>query len=99
MTLDVVKNSLWVDAEAYTTIERARIADARFVALVVVGLPEELPSSSGPTTPSFETAGAPRGSSAGYLNSSSPVDAMRKRLRELRAQVWGTKSTDVAPCT
>ena len=53
--MDVVKNSFWVDAKAYTTIERARNADARLVAPVVDGLPEELPSSSGPTTPSFET--------------------------------------------
>ena len=81
-TLDVVKNSLWVDAKAYTTAEEARNADAR---LVVDGPPEELPSSSGPTTPSFQTARAPRGSSAEYLASSSPVEDLRTRLRDLRA--------------
>ena len=42
-------------------------------------------------TRSFQTARAPRGSSAEYLDSSSPVEDMRKRLRELRAPVWGTK--------
>ena len=56
VTLAFVNNSLWVDAKAYTTIEGARNADARLVAPVVDGLLEELPSSSGPTTPSFETA-------------------------------------------
>ena len=52
VTLDVVKNSLWVEPEAYMTVE----ADARLVAPVVDGLPEELPSSSGPTTPSFQSS-------------------------------------------
>ena len=51
--LDVVKNSLWVDAEAYTTAEGALNADARFVASVVDGLFEEPSSSSGPITRSF----------------------------------------------
>ena len=69
VTLDVVKNSLLVDAKAYTTIEGARNADPRLVAKGVDGLPEELPSSSGPTTPSLETARL-RGSSAEYLDSS-----------------------------
>ena len=36
VTLDVVKNSLWLDATAYTTAEGARNADARLVAPVVV---------------------------------------------------------------
>ena len=89
-TLDVVKNSLWVDAKAHTTFAGVRNADARLVAPVVDGSPEELPSSSGPTTPSFETAHAPRGSSAEHLDSSSPANDMRKRLRELRAPVSGT---------
>ena len=40
----------------------------------------------------FQTARAPRESSAEYLDSSSPVEDMRKRLRELRAPVWGTKT-------
>ena len=31
VTLDVVKNSLWVDAKAFTTTEGGRNADARFV--------------------------------------------------------------------
>ena len=92
MTLDVVKNTLWVDAEAYTTAEGALNADARFVAPVVDGLPEEPSSSSGPITPSVQTARAPRESSAEYLDSSSPVEDMRKRLREIRAPVWGTKT-------
>ena len=92
VTLDVVKKSLWVDAKAYTTIGGARSADARLVAPVVDGLLEELPSSSGPTTPNFETARAPRGSSAEYLDSSSPVDDVPKRLRELRAPVRSTKA-------
>ena len=68
-----------MDAKAYTTTEGARNADARLVAPIVDGIPEELPSSSGLTTPSFETARA-------------PVDDMRKRLRELRAPVCGTKA-------
>ena len=51
---------------------------------MVDGLPEELPSSSSPTTPSFETARAPRVSSAENLDSSSPVDDMRKQLRGAR---------------
>ena len=41
VTLDVVKNSLWVDATAYTTAEGALNADARFGAPVVHELPEE----------------------------------------------------------
>ena len=92
VTLDVVKNSLWLDATAYTTAEGARNADARLVAPLVDGLSEELLTRSSPTTPSFETARAPRGSSAGYLKCSSPVEDMRKRLRELRTPVWGTKA-------
>ena len=96
VTLDIVKNSLWVDADAYTTAEGALNADARFVAPVVDGLPEEPSSSSGPITRSFQTARAPRRSSAEYLDSSSPVEDMRKRLRELRAPVLGTKNTNVA---
>ena len=59
MTLDVVKNSLWVIAEAYTTAEGALNADASFVAPVVDGLPEEPAPSSGPITRSFQTARAP----------------------------------------
>ena len=86
------KNSHWLDATAYTMAEGARNADARLVAPVVDGLSEELLSRSSPTTPSFETARAPRGSSAKYLDSSSPVEDMRKRLRELRTPVWGTKT-------
>ena len=77
VTLDVVKKPLWVDAKAYTTIEGVRNADARLVAPVVDGLPEELPLSSGPTTLSIETA---RGSSTEYLDSSSPVDDMRTSI-------------------
>ena len=73
-------------------VEGARNADARLVAPVVNGLPEELPSSSSPTIPRFGTARAPRGSSAGYLDSSSPADDMRMRSRELRAPVWGTEA-------
>ena len=107
VALAIVKNSLWVDAEAYTTAEGTLNADARFVALVrstwhencvqeartvVDGLPEEPSSSSGPITRSFQTARAPRGSSAKYLHSFSPVEDMRKRLRELRAPVLGTKT-------
>ena len=43
------EKSLWVHAKAYTTIDGARNAGARrLVAPVVDGLPEELPSSSGP---------------------------------------------------
>ena len=60
------------------TAEGARNADARLVAPVVDGLPEELPSSSGLTTPSFQIARAPRGSSAEYLDSSSPVEDMKR---------------------
>ena len=37
----------------------------------------------------FQTARAPCESSDEYLDSSSPVEDMRKRLRELRAPVWG----------
>ena len=77
VALDDVKSSLWVDVK---------------VAPVVDGLPEELPSSPGPTRPIFETARAPRVSSAEYLDSSSQVDDMRKRLRELLAPVWGAKA-------
>ena len=86
MKSNVVKSSLWVDAEAYTTAEGALIADARFVP-VVDGLPEEPSSSSVPSTRSFQTARSPRGSSAEYLDRSSPVDDMRKWLRELRPSV------------
>ena len=63
----------------------------RFVAPVVDGLPEEPSSSSGPVVRSLQTARAPRESSDEYLDSSSPVEVMRKRLRVLRAPVWGTK--------
>ena len=63
-------------AKAYTMIEGGRNADARLVAPAVDGFPMELLSSSGPTTPSFETARASRGSSAEYLDSSSPVGDM-----------------------
>ena len=83
VTLDVVKNSLWVDVQAYMTAEGARNADARLVAQVVDGLPEELPSSPGPTTPSFPDSS----------DSSSPVEDMRTRLRVLRAQVWVHENT------
>ena len=38
MMLDVVKNSLWVDTEAYTTTAGALNADARFVELVMDGM-------------------------------------------------------------
>ena len=44
VTLDVVENSLWVDAKACATIEGARNVDARLVAPVVDGPPEELSS-------------------------------------------------------
>ena len=47
-----------------TTIEGARDADARLVAPMVDGPPEDLSSSSRQTTPSFETARAPRESLA-----------------------------------
>ena len=70
LTWDVVKNSLWVDVRAYTTAEGARNADARLVAPVVSELPVEPSSSSGPTTQSFQTARAPRGSSGEYLDKS-----------------------------
>ena len=40
----------------------------------------------------FQTASAPGESSSEYFDSSSPVEDMRKRLRELRAPVWGTKT-------
>ena len=40
----------------------------------------------------FQTFRAPRESLAEYLDSSSPVEDMRKRLRELRAPVWVTKT-------
>ena len=56
-----------------------------------MGKPDKLPSSSGPITPCFETSRASRGSSAEYLESSSPVEDMRKRLRVSRAPAWGTK--------
>ena len=69
LTLDIVKNTLWVDAKTYTTAEGALNADARFVAPVVDGSPEEPSSSSGPITRRFQTARAPRGSSAEYLDS------------------------------
>ena len=41
VTLDVVKNSLWVEAKAYTTAEGACNADARLVAPILDGLPEK----------------------------------------------------------
>ena len=63
--------------------EGALNADGRFVAPVVDGLFEEPLLSSGPITRSFQTARAPRGSSAEYFDSSSPVEDMRKRFREL----------------
>ena len=85
-----VKNSLWADAKAYMTAEGALNADARYVAPVVDGLPEGPPWSSIPIARSFQTARAPRGSSAEYLDSFSPVDDMRKRSRELQAPVWST---------
>ena len=90
VTEDVFKNSFWVDAKAYPTLDGACNAGARLAAPVVDGSLEEVPSSSGPTTPSFETARARCGSSGEYLDSSSPVDDKRKRLREIRAPVWGT---------
>ena len=40
-TLDVVKNSLWVEAKAYTAAEGACNVDARLVAPVLDGLPEK----------------------------------------------------------
>ena len=46
VTLDDVKKTLWANAKA--TIEGARNNDARLVAPVVDGLPEEPPSGSGP---------------------------------------------------
>ena len=67
MTLDVVKNSLWVNVIAYTKADEARNADARLVAPVVSELLVEQKSSSSLTTPSFQAARAPRGSSAEYL--------------------------------
>ena len=92
LTLGAMKNCLWVDVRAYTTAEEARSTDARRVALVVSELLVEPPSSSSPTTPSFQTARAPQGSAAEHLDSSSPVEDIRTRLRELRAPVWGTKT-------
>ena len=47
-----------------------------------------------PHQASFLTARAPGGSPAKYLDNFSPVEDIRKRLRELRAPVWGT---NVAP--
>ena len=79
-TLDVVKNSLWVDVRAHTTAEGARNADARLVAPVVSELLVEPSSSSSPTTPSFQTHCALRGSSAEFWDSSSPVEDRRTRL-------------------
>ena len=90
VTVEVVR-----DVKACTTGEGARNADARLVAAVVIELHVELSSSSSPTTPSLWTARALRGSSAEHLDSSSPVEDTRTRLRELRAPVWGTKNTDV----
>ena len=48
MTLDVVKDSLWVDVKAYTTAEGARNADARRVAQVV-GKSTEVSETKGAT--------------------------------------------------
>ena len=96
MTLDIVKNTLWVDAEAYTTSERALNADASFVAPVVDGLPEEPSSSSGPITRSFQTARAPRESSAEYLDSSSPVEDMRKTVARVTSTGVEYKNTNFA---
>ena len=58
----------------------------RFVAPVVDGLPEEPSSGSGQVVRSLQTARAPRESLAEYLDSSAPVEVMRKRLQVLRAQ-------------
>ena len=98
VTLDVVKNPLWVDVRAYTTAERARNADARVIAPVVSELLVEPFSSLRPTTPSFPTARAPRRSSAEYLDSSSPAEDMRTRLRELHrcgVAYWREKCLNV----
>ena len=46
LTLDVVKDSLWVDVKAYTTARGARNADARFVAPLVGKLTVEQSSRS-----------------------------------------------------
>ena len=90
VTLDVVQNAPWVDAKAYTTTKGARNEDARLVAPVVDGLPEELPSSSGLTTPSFERARAPRGSSLRTCESG---------CGSYEHQCGAQKNTNVAPCT
>ena len=82
VTLDIVKNSFWVDAKADTMAEGARNADARLVAPAVDGLPEELLSSSGPT-PCFETARASRRSSWTVLQKHKSGEVyLRERERE-----------------
>ena len=92
VTLDVVTNPLWVDAEAYTTAEGALNADARFVAPVVRRATRRtIFESRFRLHEAFRQPRAPRESSAQYLDSSSPLEDMRKRLRELRAPVWGNK--------
>ena len=92
VTLDVVKNSFWVDVRACRTAGGARNTDARLVAPVVSELLVEPSSRSGPTTQCFQTARAPRGSSVEYMDRSSQVEDMRTRLRELRAPVWDIKT-------
>ena len=82
--------------QSFTTSEGARNADARLVAAVVSELPV---SSSGPTTPSFQTARAPRGSSVEYRDSSSPVEDMRSRFAIVTNTSVGHTNTNVASRT
>ena len=84
-----LEKSVWVDVRAYTTAWRARYVDARLVALVMSEFPVE-PSQARPG-PSFQTARAPRGSSAECLNCSSPFETCGP-VCESFEPVWSTKT-------
>ena len=93
VTLDAVKNylSLWGGRQGF----HARNADASLVASVASDLAARQdvePPSRSNHTPNIQTARAPRGPAAEYVESSSPGDDLLTRLGKLRSPVWGTKT-------
>ena len=95
---NVVKNSLRVDAAAHMTAEGALNVMQDSLHQWWMGDLTNHRRVQARRRQSFETARAPRGSSAEYWNSSSPVEDMRKRLRELRAPVWSTTTQRGVVC-
>ena len=100
VTMAVHRNSLWVDGIPFSTLDGAMSRDLAMVAPVAAEQPQPAqpeqpqPMEEEPRTESWrpsKTARPARGSPLTYLFHASNVDALRARLRELKAPMYGTK--------